>query len=122
MSVSHFHQGYDRGVDRGTFTAAGRAYYGRPVDATTIPDISTYDLVQTAAEAIIQGEADRQSNESPHVAMALPSAAEIQALHYTFLLERNLAQLAETRTDTQREEAQVMYPEAQLSPSISATP
>lgn len=37
MYDSHFYQGYDRGVDRGDFPASGRAYYGRPVDATTIP-------------------------------------------------------------------------------------
>lgn len=112
MFVSHFHQGYDRGVERGTFTAAGRAYYGRPVDATTIPDISTYDLVQAAAEAIIQGESDRSATVD-YAAMALPSAAEIQILDYNFTIERNLAQTAETHTDTQREEAHALYPEAQ---------
>ena len=33
LYVSHFHQVYDLGVARGSFTAGGRAYYGREIAA-----------------------------------------------------------------------------------------
>ena len=45
--------------------------------------------------------------------MALPSALDVQQLQYNFQLQRNLATTALTYTDTQREEAQALYPEAQ---------
>lgn len=112
MYASHFHQVFDFGVSRGDFLPGDRAFYGRPVNADSIPDLSTYDLLNEAALAIVQGENDRQS-QHPGPAMALPSAAEVQARQYAFQIQRNLALAAETHTDTQREEAQLLYPQAQ---------
>ena len=53
MYVSHFHQVFDLGVERGDFSAGDRAFYGRPVNATAIPDLSTYQLANEAARAIV---------------------------------------------------------------------
>ncbi len=82
LSVSHFHQVYDLGVARGVFTEGGRAHYGRDITATTLPDLSTHAAVMEAANAIVKGEAVRKTAEgAAHVPMALPSAAEVAAVH-----------------------------------------
>ena len=120
LFVSHFHQVYDLGVERGDFTAGARAYYGRDVNATTIPDLSTLDAVIAAAEAIVKGEADRQTAEAAaHKPMAMPSAAAEAAVLTDARQKRAAAETAKLGTDTEQGELAALYPEAQrLATSI----
>jgi hypothetical protein len=114
LLVSHFHQVYDLGVERGIFTAGGRAYYGRDVNATTIPDLITLDAVIAAAQAIVKGEADRQAAEATaYTPMALPSAAEVAATLADASAKRAATETAKLATDTQQGELAALYPEAQ---------
>ena len=114
MFVSHFHQVYDLGVARGTFTAGARALFGRDASAGALPDLSSHDAVALAAGKVVEGEAARQTAEgAAYRPMALPSAAEVGALVTEFNGERASSQLSQMRTDTQREELQALYPEAQ---------
>jgi hypothetical protein len=114
MSVSHFHQVLDLGVTRGTFNAGARSYYGRDITATTIPELSSYQAVDDAAEAVVNGEAARQKAEgAAYVPMALPSAAEVAALLTQFRdLDKQSGQ-AQEYTDKQRGVLNADYPAAQ---------
>jgi len=129
--VSHFHQVLDLGIARGTFAPGARSYYGRDIHATTIPDMSTYDALQEAAEKVLSGETARAAAEAAptydsgatydsglhydgtHVAMCLPSAEEVGELLTKFKTERAQSQSALANTNTQQEECAAMYPEAQ---------
>lgn len=114
MLVSHFHQVFDLGVDRGQFQAGARRYYGRDITATKVPALSTYEEVQEAAEAITQGEADRAAAEgASYVAMTNPTPADVTAGLAAFATARTAAQGAVKKTDREREEAGALYPEAQ---------
>lgn len=121
--VSHFHQVYDLGVARGVFTPGSRAFYGREVTATTLPDLSTIGAVIEAAGRIAAGEAARNFAEGAgHVAMALPSAAEVAAVHAEAVQKRAASEAAKLHTDTQQGELAVLYTEAQkLAVSIINT-
>lgn len=113
LFVSHFHQVYDLGVVRETYTAAGRSYYGRNITDTTIPDPATEDDLADALDAIINGEAARQAAEGlAFVAMSNPSAAEVAAVRTAFNTARNPKKLALEKTDREREEASALLPEA----------
>ncbi len=110
MFTSHFCQVLDLGITRGTFAAGARSYYGRDVGASTIPDLSTYDLVAEAAEKVVTGEAARQTAEgAAFVPMALPAAAEIATLRTAFLTLRNQQTQALVKTDREREELGALY-------------
>ncbi|MBI3879674.1 MAG: hypothetical protein HY301_06375 [Verrucomicrobia bacterium] len=131
MYCSHFHQVLDLGITRGTFAPGARSYYGRDIGATALPDLSTHIAVLEVAEKIVNGEAARAAAESggtwdggqtwdsgtmwdgTHVAMALPSAAQVGTLRTEVLTDHNEAQQALENTDTEREEAQALYAEAQ---------
>ena len=105
LLVSHFHQVLDLGITRGTFAAGARGYYGRDVGATSIPDLSTQDLVAEAAEKIVTGEAARATAEGQaHLPMSLPSAAEVAALRTQYLAVRGTQHQAVEKTDREREE------------------
>jgi hypothetical protein len=114
MFVSHFHQVLDLGIARGTFAAGARSFYGRDVHATAIPDLATYDAVADAAEKIGAGETARSVAEGAgYRPMDLPNASEIAVLSAQFDTLRAQSRQAQTHTDTQREEAGALYPEAQ---------
>jgi len=114
LFVSHFHQVYDLGVDRGVFTAGGRAHYDRDITATALPDLSNITAVLEAASKIAPGEAARKAAEgTAHVPMALPSAAEVAAAHADAAAKRAAAEAAKLNTDTQQGELAALYPEAQ---------
>ena len=114
MNVSHFHQVLDLGIARGTFAAGARSYYGRDVSATAIPDLSTFDAVGEEAGNIVTGEVARKTAEGAgHIPMALPSAAEVDALRTQFSTLGDQSEQAQVHTDKQREELQAIYPEAQ---------
>jgi hypothetical protein len=114
MYVSHFHQVLDMGIERGHFAAGARAYYGRDLHATTIPDLSNYDALEDAATATTAGETARaQAEGGAHKPMDLPNASEVATLSAEFNTLRTQSRQAQTHTDTQREEAQALYPEAQ---------
>lgn len=114
MFVSHFHQVLDLGVSRGVFAAGARSYYGRDITASSIPDLSSYDAVAEAAEAIQKGEAARQTAENgAYLAMTLPSAAEVGAVAAQFDALLQQSNRAQEFTDKQRDELNVVYPAAQ---------
>lgn len=123
LFVSHFHQVYDFGVARGVFSAGGRAFYGRDVNATTVPDLASIPAVLAAGAAVVQGEADRQRAEGARfVPMALPSAAEVGAIHAEAEGLRKAGLAAQTRTDREQNEVAPVYAEAQkLAVSICNT-
>jgi hypothetical protein len=113
MTVSHFHQVLDMGIQRGYFMPGARSYYGRDVSATTIPVLSSYGLVDEEAENILNGEIKRQEAEGPEFRpMALPNAAEVKNLRDQFHAMRNANQVAQVDTDKQKEELQALYDEA----------
>ena len=112
--ISHFHQVLDLGITRGIFATGARSYYSRDIGATTIPTLTNYDEVETAADAIVNGEAARQAAEGPsYKPMALPSAAEVDALRLPFKTLRNQSQTALANTNKQQEDVSALYPEAQ---------
>ena len=115
MFASHFHQVLDLGITRGEFAAGARAYYGRGIHDTTLPDLSTYAAVQTAIDAIVRGEASRFTEEgAAYVAMSHPSAGECGGLLSGFRELLRTSEASRQNTDTQREELQALYPEAQV--------
>ncbi len=114
MYVSHFHQVLDLGIERGYFAAGARAYYGRDVHATSIPDLSSYAAVEEAAAKVMSGETARaQAEGANHRPMALPNVSEIAMLAGQFNTLYTQSRNAQSNTDKQREEAQALYPEAQ---------
>ncbi len=114
MHVSHFHQVLDLGIVRGQFAAGARSYYGRDVNATSIPDLTTYAAVDEAAENIVKGEAARQTAEGAgYLPMALPSAAQVGTLLTQFKNLSYQSEQAQVNTDQQREELNALYPAAQ---------
>lgn len=115
MFVSHFHQVLDLGIARGTFKSGARSYYGRDLAATAIPDLSSYNAIAEAAEAVVTGEARRmevESDANEYLAMALPGADEVNAVRQQFLTLRGQSDQALTQTDREREELQAVYAEA----------
>jgi hypothetical protein len=133
MAVSHFHQVFDLGVARGVFKAGARSYYERAANATTIPDLSSYDAIAEEAANVVKGEAARAAAEghavtydsgatydsgvrfdavTGYVPMALPSAAEVGALLAQFKTLRDESNEVQVETDAQREALQAIYPDA----------
>jgi len=114
LYVSHFHQVYDLGVARGIFTAGGRAFYGREVGATKVPDLSTAIEVLEYAGKIGPGEAARRTaGGASSVAMALPSAAEVTAIYRSVKTQYDASETAKAFTDLQQNELAAIYPDAQ---------
>jgi len=114
LLVSHFHQVYDLGVDRGAFSPGGRAFYDRSVTSTAIPDLSTALKVLEAAAHIATGEAARKTAEgAAHIPMTLPSAAEVATARADTVQKRAASEAAKLNTDTQEGELARLYPEAQ---------
>lgn len=114
MHVSHFHQVLDLGIIRGYFAGGARAYYGRDVHSTSIPDLSSYPALEEAAAKIMSGETARaQAEGANYKPMALPNASEVATLAAQFNTLYTQSRNAQTNTDKQREEAQALYPEAQ---------
>lgn len=114
LYLSHFHQVLDMGIERGHFAAGARAYYGRDLHATTIPDLSNYDALEDTASKTTAGETARQQAEAgAYKPMDLPNASEVATLSAEFNTLRTQSSQAQTHTDTQQEEARALYPEAQ---------
>jgi hypothetical protein len=114
LYVSHFHQVYDLGVARGTFTAGGRAYYDRDVSNAVLPDLSTAAAVLSAASKIAPGETKRQEKEgAAYRAMALPSAAEVAAVYAEVDALHRQSEVAQAFTAQQQNELGALYPDAQ---------
>ncbi len=114
MAVSHFHQVLDMGVARGVFIPGTRSYYGRDLTATSIPDLSGYQAVADAAEAIVKGEAARaQAEGAEYIPMALPSADEVGVLLTQFNALDSQSGQAQEATEKQRGVLNTDYPAAQ---------
>jgi HAMP domain-containing protein len=83
---------------------SGRSYYSRGVGATTIPSLTNYDELEEAARQTAEGAA--------YIAMALPSATEVDALRGPFKTLRAQTQTAEANTNKQQEDVSALYSEA----------
>jgi hypothetical protein len=114
MFVSQFHQVLDMGIARGAFKPGARSYYGRDISAVSIPDLTSYEAVQQAAQYIVDGEAARDAIEgTAYVPMVLPGADEVGAVLAEFKTLRKQSIQAQTQTDREREDVSALYPEAQ---------
>jgi hypothetical protein len=112
--VSHFHQVLDLGIARGTFKAGTRSYYGRDINSTRRPDLSSYEAIRDAAQHIVDGEAARDIIEDNlFVPMALPSAADVCGLLAVFKGLRAQSKATKIATDAARADLAALYPEAQ---------
>jgi hypothetical protein len=113
MICSHFHQVLDLAIARGKLTPAARTHYGRYITDTNVPKLASHQDIDEVAANIIKGEADRQTAEGAgYVAMAMPSAAEVNAQYGPFHTTFMQAQSSKATTDTQREEVGGLYPAA----------
>ena len=137
MFASHFFQVFDLAVLRGVFLPGDRHFYGREATATALPDLSTYDAVEKAAEKIVAGEAAREAAAAPappatydsdqkydsgitydssgstFVPMAMPSADEVGTLLAQFRLVRTQSKAKQTMTRTERGQVKSLYPAMQ---------
>ncbi len=114
LFVSHFHQVLDLGIARGTFAVGARTFYGRDITATMLPDLTTYVAVAEAAQKIVDGEVARQAAEGASFrAMALPSAMEVGSVLTAYKAAASASQTAVRKTDKEREDVGLLYPEAQ---------
>ncbi len=123
LYTSHFHQVLDFAIERGLLPPASRAFYDRDLSATTLPPLGNAFEVLDAATKILSGESARASAEGvSHIPMAMPSAAEIAAVHSETVAARAASETAKLNTDTQQGELAVLYPAAQaLAVSIINT-
>ncbi len=113
MFCSHYHQALDNGITRGWFSAGARAHYNRDLAATTIPDLITYDDIDTVAQNIVDGEAARQTAEGGGFKpMTNPTASEIAALIAPFRALRNQSTAAQEVTDLAKETLAAVLVEA----------
>ncbi len=110
---SHFHQVLDMAIDRGQFDPSVRGYYGRDINATTIPPLSSQDEIKEAGENITRGEAERQTREAGNYrAMINPSAADVADALLDFTDRLGAVVTTEKKTDDEREEAASVYSQA----------
>jgi len=89
LYTSHFLQVFNMGIKRGKYQAADRAGFGMHFNFDTLPNLKGDANLQTAALAVVDGEAARIAAGKP--AMANPSGAEVEA---AFLAFENKSQLA----------------------------
>jgi hypothetical protein len=114
MLVSHFHQVLDLAIARGVFPEGVRRYYGREVSATKGPALATQQEALEEAQKIVDGEAARAAAEGgAYVAMAMPSAVQVQEALTAYGGTLAASRAATEKTDREREEAGALYPEAQ---------
>jgi hypothetical protein len=111
--VSHFHQVFDLAVTRGVFQSGARRFYGREISSTSIPNLSSYDALEEAAEKVCNGELARQAAEGAEFKpMSLPSAQEVDLVRQEFHAVRCETQKAQANTNREREELDAIYKEA----------
>lgn len=114
MFVSHFHQALDNGIARGFFSGGARSFYGRDVSNPVLPPMSTHQELAEAAEMIQNGETARATAEgATYQAMSNPSRDEVVDAAAEFNTAWAASKVAAAKTDTEKEEVQALYPEAQ---------
>lgn len=75
---SHFFQVLDMAIERGVFPKDVREYHHRDKNVARLPKLVTYDALEFGGY-IVAGRAERAADEGAgHVAMAMPSAAQVQ--------------------------------------------
>lgn len=114
MFAAHFHRVLDLGIDRAAFAPGSRAFYGRGIHDTSIPDLTSYTAVKSVLEQIVTGEASRSADEgSGHTPMTNPSAAECAAVLAEFAAALAGSSTAQQATDREREQLAPIYAAAQ---------
>jgi hypothetical protein len=114
MYVSHFHQALDNGIARGFFQAGARSYYGRDVSNPVLPPMSSYQELAEAAAKVDSGETARATAEAGgYQLMANPARDEVNDVALEFNGAWAASKAALAKTDTEKEDVQALYPEAQ---------
>ena len=111
---SYFLQVVDFAIDLQVFPSGtgARAFYGRDLTGGPLPDLITYDNLETVADTIVAGEAARLVSEGPGaVPMPFPTASQVGSARDEFHDARLLSQAAIRRTDKEREDLQALYDE-----------
>ena len=109
-----FHTVLDLAIRRGDLPSGkgARAYYGRDLDSTALPKLTSHDDLETVATKIVAGEAKRLAAEgAAAVPMTLPSAAKVEALRAAFQAQRLLSLAAKRRTNEAREVRAALWTE-----------
>lgn len=106
MFISHFFQGFNNGVARGVFDASQRAYYLLDVSSDSVPALDSDEKLNTWAQRLLTGEAERVAiGLTP---MAMPSAAEVEVVFDTFTLAANGQANLKTAYDNAQEAVAAM--------------
>ncbi len=83
--ISHFFQVLDFAIEREILPPSVREYHGRDKNAAKVPVITSHDEAIERAEAIIDGEKQRATEDgSQHRPMALPALDELKRDHKAF--------------------------------------
>ncbi len=100
--TSHFIQTFNMAVERRVFKASDRAYYRLAVNSPEMPPMKAGDDLNLWAQRLIDGEAARLNAAPPSqvkpIAMAMPSAGEIEGLLNDYRAIRALYSTAKDHT------------------------
>ena len=109
--VSHFIQVFQFGVARGVFSPSGRAVYDLSVNEETVPALASEADLLLWADRIIKGDARRVTNFS-EPAMAMPSAADVDAALTAYNTELALQTAAKDSLESEQSDVNQLRPEA----------
>ena len=104
MITSHFFQVFNMAIARDLFAAADRAHYGLDVSQESVPAMKTEADVMLWANRVITGEAARVA--AGGAAMAMPSAAEVQAAIDAFNLAKGTQTTAKDTYDKEQKDVE----------------
>jgi len=109
--VSHFIQVFQLGVVRGVFSPSGRASYGLSLNEETVPDLDAEPDLLLWADHVIQGE-PRRIAAFAEPAMAMPSAADVQAALTAYNTQLALQTAAKDALESEQADVNLLRPEA----------
>ncbi len=111
MTVSHFIQVFQFGVARGVYSPSGRAVYDLSVNEETVPDLKSEADLLLWADRIVKGDPRRVANFS-EPAMAMPSAADVDAMLTAYNTELTLQTAAKDSLESEQSDVSKLRPEA----------
>ncbi|MCB9205512.1 MAG: hypothetical protein H6603_11085 [Flavobacteriales bacterium] len=110
MYISHFFQAFNNGVARGMFPPAHRAYYKLDVSSEAVPPLDSVESITTWGSNLLEGDAERLLNGG--APMAMPTAAEVQAVYDNFLTATGIQADRKQAYDTAQEKVAAMRSDA----------
>lgn len=111
LVASHFFQVYQFGVARGIFSPSGRASYELSINEETIPNLDAEDDLLFWADRIVKGDPRRVVNFA-EPAMAMPSAAEVDAALRAYNAELTFQTAAKDTLESEQADVNLLRPEA----------